>query len=387
MAEENETVDTGTQTPPEPKPDDIHASIREAFKEHEAPADTPEPKEAKPEPKTAQEPATGPVRGPDGKFAPKTQDAPATASVGDQGGGEARTDTATVSATRPPPGWSIEAKAAFNALPEPVKAAIARREEEVSNGFKQYADRTKGYEPLDEVLKPWQDRFRAEGVTTAQAVDRLLNAQRLLETRPAEAIQYFARTYGVDLRQLVGGQNPTQPGSQQSAIPGVPPQLGAVLNPIVQQALQNALAPWAQKVQSLETSLSERDKAAEAHQKAAVLSQIEAFAQDPANLYFENVQSRMAVLIEKGEAKDLKDAYEQAIWSHPEIRQRLISETQAKNLQQQSAQRASAVQQAKAAGGSITGAPATAGNGRAATSSTDLHSMLKDAFAESAGRA
>jgi hypothetical protein len=49
-------------------------------------------------------------------------------------------------AVRPPPGWSPASKAAFDALPEAVKADVAKREEEVNKGFAKLGD-YKGLEP------------------------------------------------------------------------------------------------------------------------------------------------------------------------------------------------------------------------------------------------
>ena len=48
-------------------------------------------------------------------------------------------------------------------------------------------------------------------------------------------------------------------------------------------------------------------------------AQIDAFKSDPQNIHFETVRPLMAKLVRDGYAKDLQDAYKQAIKLHPEV--------------------------------------------------------------------
>src|SRR5262245_51974760 len=54
--------------------------------------------------------------------------------------------------TAPPPGWSIKSKSHWDKLPQEVRDDIAKREVEVSNGFKEYQG-----------LRPFSERARASG--------------------------------------------------------------------------------------------------------------------------------------------------------------------------------------------------------------------------------
>ncbi len=88
---------------------------------------------------------------------------------------------------------------------------------------------------------------------------------------------------------------------------------------------------------------------------ADLTDQLGAFKSDPGNLSFENVQERMIALLQSRTAKDFADAYQQAIWSDPDVRQALLRQSQQQG-QASDAVRAKAAQ-ARHASGSITGSP------------------------------
>lgn len=351
--------------------DSLHADIAAAMKEAGSvvesagkggqEADEPAPKATE----AAEQPA-GPARGADGKFVAKataeTEGEPkgATPGVTTAVQPPAATEQQPTATDRPPPGWSIEAKAAYAQLPPAIKAAIAKREQEVSDGFRQYSDRVKGFEGFDQVLAQqapngmtWAERLRAAGETPVAAIGRLLNAQAALERNPAGAIAWLAKEYGVDLRQVVGGATSGQQPAVGADGKPAPRHLQDLIAGVVQQAVQ----PYAQKIQTFEQGWQQRQQSEQQAEQAALTKQIEAFAADPKNLYFENVQSTMALLIKSGAADSLEAAYQMAIWSNPEIRQRLVSEQQAQALRTQQAHQQRVVSDARRTGGSITGAP------------------------------
>ncbi len=224
--------------------------------------------------------------------------------------------------TAPPPGWSPAAKFEFEKLPPAVKESIAKREAEVEQGFAKFAD----YKGLDE----FATMARNSGTTITEAVGRYVEAERFLQRDPINAIAWLANEYGVDLGQFGGQQGQ---GHQTPADP---------MSPIMQQ-----LHAMNERLQQYETRTQQQ-------QTEAINRQISAFAAKPEHKYFANVEDRMAVLMESGQAKDLEDAYQQATWSHPDIRSLLIKEQQA----QQMAQAQQVASNAKRAAASLpTGAP------------------------------
>ncbi len=249
-------------------------------------------------------------------------------------------------ATRPPPGWSVQSKAAWDELPAAVKSDIAKREQEVSEGFKQYSG-------LKEVI-PYQQHYAQEGSSVKQALDAYTAVDRALAKNFTGTIAYIAQQRGVDPVQMAyailqqrGVQIPQQEGQQPQA---------------QQQVFRDP------RVDDIQRMLEEerRNRELAEHQSAA--QTIEQFAADPKNRYFENVKVTMGHLIQTGQASDLQDAYDKACWANPEIRAQLIKQQAAAQAAATSPQRqAEAAAQARQAAKSLTGSPipgGTSGSGK-----------------------
>jgi hypothetical protein len=127
----------------------------------------------------------GPQRGPDGRWLSQQQEpAPAQAQA------PAQTPVPPFSAPapaqapagpQPPGGWSVEAKQRWNALDPVVREAIAKREVEVSNGFKQKSEETRittqRVDGLNQVYKkhgPLMQVMAKEGITEPGLLDQML---------------------------------------------------------------------------------------------------------------------------------------------------------------------------------------------------------------------
>ena len=79
--------------------------------------------------------------------------------------------------SRVPPGWSAEAKAQFTSLPGEVQAAIAKREQEVDNGFRVLQD----YKGLEE----FTPLIRQAGMTHADVMRRAIDWEKALIHDPS----------------------------------------------------------------------------------------------------------------------------------------------------------------------------------------------------------
>jgi hypothetical protein len=264
----------------------------------------------------------------------------------------------------PPPSWSAAAKADFEGLPEHIQKEVLKREADIERGKAQWDQKASRLNRLDAVLQPRSERFRLSGIDEAHALQALFAAQDYLERDPVGGLSYLARQYGVDPRALAppGGGRQPQPGAQPSP----------------------HLAVLAQEVQTLKGALAQQQRRDEQAQRSGHLNQVRAFASDPANLYFENVRERMGALLKAGTAKDLPEAYQQATWADPEIRQVLLrqQETQ-RRAEAQDAARAKAAQ-ARHASGSVIGSPAPGSTpGRAGPAPT-LRDELLNAWSQHA---
>jgi hypothetical protein len=324
--------------------DDLAADIRSAMTTEPEPQDPPEPPVTEPVATEGQpqEGEKGPQRGPDGKFVAKA------AEEGDTHLEQPKEPETPQESIRPPASWSATAKAKFAALDPDVQREVLKREQDVEKGFRERASQVKRYEPLEQTIAPYREKWAVAGVDEATAVKQLLAASDWLERDPQAAIAYLAKQYGVNPAQVQGQPQQAQPNGNSPT-----PEY---------QALQ-------QRFDALERQLAERES-------QSYQSQIDSFSSDPNNLYFENVRPQMAALLEAGQASDLADAYEKACWMNPEIRSL---------LQKPVVQPARSAAAAKAAGASVTGAPPT--HASAASSNGSIEDDIRLALEQATSRA
>ena len=143
-----------------------------------------------------------------------------------------------------------------------------------------------------------------------QAVKFLFEAQRALDENPVEALRQLARSYGVDPATLAPSN-----GAQASL-----------------QSADPALGQLQQEVATLRGYLTQQQRAqhdalmAEQHRIIDDFAKTKAADGVAAYPYFEQVRVTMANLMQAGEAKSLKDAYDMAVWARPDLRERILAD-------------------------------------------------------------
>lgn len=324
-------------TAPEPAPaEEVVVAPEAVIAEAETPQDD------------AEKASDGRVRGPDGKFLAK---APENVQNTIDQPSEAVADPAAKLAIRAPASWSPAAKASFERLPPEVQQAVAKREQEIDHGLRRKSEEVKRYEPLEQLIAPRRAVWAAQGMDEASAIKTLLAAQDLLERDPKQGLEFLARSYGVNLNTAQPQGQPYQAQPARDSHPEI-------------AALKQQLQVLQSQVQTAQT--------------APIVSQIDAFQNDPANLYFENVRDDMAVLLHNGKASDLKEAYDMACWMRPDIRPFLqTAQAPAAPVQDKAAQ-------ARRAAVSVTGSP---GQTRVPKSNGSIEDDIRAAFEEVAGSA
>ena len=202
--------------------------------------------------------------------------------------------------------WKVEAKAKFAALDPEVQQEIMRREKDVARTLTLHdQDRTFG-KSLRDVVSPYMPMINAEGASPEAAIQSLLNtAYKLRTASPQDKARLFAglaQQYGVDLSSM-------QPQDQ----PYIDPTVAQL-----QQELQQIKGVFSQ--QQTQQQLAEKQQA---------LQMVDQFKADPANPHFDQVRDQMGALMQAGLAGSIKEAYEKAVYMHPEVRQKVLSEQQA----------------------------------------------------------
>jgi hypothetical protein len=127
---------------------------------------------------------------------------------------------------------------------------------------------------------------------------------------------------------------------------GVPAQEGAPAGPSILEQEVQALRQQLHQVGET-TAMMQRRHMEQVHSQ--VRGDVDAFAADPANLYFNELTGDMERLIRSGAAADLPTAYEMAIWQNPAVRAKEIARLSAQQSAQQTATSTAKVDSARKA--------------------------------------
>jgi len=210
----------------------------------------------------------------------------------------------------PPEHWSKEDQTAFMSMDDSGREFALRLEtnahkgiEEKSKELKQFRD---AFEPFKHLVPP--------GVSEAQVIQQLLNAQSVLQNNPVEGLKWLARSYGVDEKQL-------------SATDKTVPDADEYIDPEVRKLKE--------EVTQLKNHAGNQLLTAENNRKQAIFAEISQFKDavdendNVEHPHFSAVQGVMAGLLQSGRVTDMDAAYKQAVWAVPEYRDSVI-ETKAK---------------------------------------------------------
>jgi hypothetical protein len=278
-----------------------------------------------------------------GRFIPKGKEAPGAPGTAPGTPGATQQANGALPPIQPAPlapalqapaSWSPGAREHWKTVPAAVQQEVARRESEMARYVNEMAPARNIAERFTQTIQPFLGTIQAEGVDPLTAVRNLMSVTQTLRSgtqyEKAQTLAQIVKVYGVDIQALdsalVGAEPPA--GSQQQQNPQY-----------VQQAVQQALAPLYQAAQNRQQQIAQ---AAEGEAR----SELETFAQDPANEFFQDLRHEMADIIELGERRgrdiSIADAYRQAAMLHPEVSKVMLARQQGANARQltQNAQRA-----------------------------------------------
>lgn len=255
-------------------------------------------------------------------------------------------------AIKPPPGFSVASKAAWDELPQSVRNDIAKREQEIDNGFKRYSG-----------LGKFAEEAERNGTTLQNAISDYAAIEGALRQNVVGGIEFICQRLGVDPRQLAHAM-------AGKYIPAAAADTGQQGAPVAQQAQHFDPAELTRQFQQIARAEADsRVAAMRAETEAAqIQSQMAEFRADPKNKFFENVRQDMAALVQAGKANTLKEAYEAACWLNPDTRAILINETNGGRNKEA----ANAVSKARNAAKAIGGSPSPGVNPDAKTRRGDM---------------
>ena len=217
-----------------------------------------------------------------------------------------------------PSSWRGEAQQLWKDVPAGVKAEIYRREENFHRGIEGYRQMADIGNALHTEIAPYEAMIRAANTTPQALVRDFFNTAYILKSgtpeQKAQTVVDIMQEYGIDYESLTKVADALAAGT-----PVVDPQVAS---------LRQENEQIKQYLQQQET---ERNRAT----YAEITSEVQQFAQatNPDGTlkypHFETVRAQMAAQMDSGQAKTYEEAYNNAVWSHPDVRGKLLAEQQA----------------------------------------------------------
>jgi hypothetical protein len=263
--------------------------------------------------------------------------------------------------SKPPASWKKDYHDVWMTADPKMREYAWQREEQMRKGVEPLLSKAQFADAMNQALEPYLPTIQGLGLKPEQAVAALAQADYTLRTAPPDQrYQYLvnlAAQYGINLNAT--GQTGQQP---QTTVDPLVWQLQNELNNV-----RGEVMGWKQQQEMVENQ--------------TLLSEINSFAEKAD--YFEEARPKMISLLQTGEAQTLEDAYDQAIWSNKELRQKMLESQQASQAAKVVAEKNRAAKAARAAAVSVRGStPGT----NTAPKAHSRRAMLEEAFDESSSR-
>ena len=216
-----------------------------------------------------------------------------------------------------PKAYKKEFQDSFKTLSPEWRQYLIEREKQSERGFSDMGNKLNDLKWVDNLYNTRAERLKANGYSKAQDyIEQLAQIEDALSTDPQSTLQALAEAYGVKF-------------NDNTALSSLQRQVNDV---------QQLVAAQRQYIQQQQQETGNRlvNEFVNAKDEAG----------NPKHPYFNDVREVMTDLIRKGAANDLDTAYNMAIWTNGDIREKLIQAEKAKEL----ATKVDKAQKAKAAG-------------------------------------
>lgn len=202
-----------------------------------------------------------------------------------------------------PASYAKEYAETFKTLPPEMRKYLHQREKETEQGFSKYKSQQKW---IDDAYNSRKESLSRSGYNNPQAwIGDLAKFYDMLNNDPTTIIKSLAKSYNVNFDADPQTENSaSDPVSQKLAL--MEERTNTLAQYLANQQ-QNAA------MQAIQDFVNEKDDQG-----------------NSVHPHFEAVKGIMGQLLNSGSAKNVKEAYDQAIWLNPEVRTKLI-ETEVKN--------------------------------------------------------
>lgn len=369
----------------EDNPNDLRETLQKAFEEHTKPEEDPDnkpneqplpdgddssvnndqPIDQKPDDQPADQPA-------DQK--PEDQK-PADQKPTDQKPTDQPVDKPASGPHEKAPGtWTPAAREKWSKLDPEIRAEVWKREREASRAMTVSAEARKFTGEFEKRVQPYLGFIAAEKSTPLDAMESFFRMGAVFRVGTQEQkvalVADTIRRFGVNLEML------------DTVLAGQQPQFNPQAT--IQQAVQQAVAPLQQQFQ-------QQQRAQQTQSEQSIEAEIDAFAADPKNEFFDDVKHLIPDILEvaakHGQQMSLTDAYQRATLIHEPVRQVIEARQRNQALRKQAGNTALK----KAAASSVTSSQQTAinnavGSKPAAPAVDNIRADIEAAIAAQQGR-
>lgn len=232
----------------------------------------------------------------------------------------------------PPTSWDAAAKAEWAAVSPAIRQAVAKREAEMSDGIKRYAD----------TLAPVTQMAREKGIDPKIAVENLVAWQTYFERDPENALAAMAERLGVKL----GASSDQKEGPD----------------------FTQHLRPLAERLHSIESTIERRERMEREARESESRNHVESFADQ--NPHFDDVKDELIAIIPMLKDQNphwtrdqvLKEAYDRATRANPTVWSKIRAEETKAAMEKRTADQKARVGASKQAAVSIKGSPSSGGS-------------------------
>ena len=202
-----------------------------------------------------------------------------------------------------PKAYKKEFQDSFKTLSPEWRQYLIEREKQSERGFSDMGNKLNDLKWVDNLYNTRAERLKANGYSKAQDyIEQLVQIEDALSADPQSTLQALAEAYGVKC-------------NDNTALSSLQRQVNDV---------QQLVAAQRQYIQQQQQETGNRlvNEFVNAKDEAG----------NPKHPYFNDVREVMTDLIRKGAANDLDTAYNMAIWTNGDIREKLIQAEKAKEL-------------------------------------------------------
>lgn len=262
-----------------------------------------------------------------------------------------------------PKAWGADKAAQWATLPQEARAYVSERETQMEAFHAKHA-----------ALAPWQEAATANQTTLPEVLERVHAVESAMLQSPDKGLIRACQMVGLDRAGAVAalqgalaslGVQAAQPANGQTPPATLPPEL---------QSMQTRL-------DGVERMFQTQSEQAQAAAMAKANETVAAFFADTKNEFANELKDDIArelrAMKAVGIPLDLSKAYERALWTRPDLRERLVAKQVAAKAEETAAARTQELQKARSASRSVAGSPPAA-EGR---SSADRPANLRDEIA------